>query len=95
MAPIRRLVLDVLTPHDPPLVELARSAAAVDGVDGVNLQLVEIDREVQNVKLTVEGATVDYDGVTDVVDRHGGSVHSVDEVVCGEVVTEAGTAQGE
>lgn len=89
MAPIRRLVLDVLKPHDPPLTDIAASLAALDGVDGVNISLVEIDQKVTNLKVTIEGANIDDDAVKTVVENHGGSVHSVDEVACGERLVEA------
>lgn len=34
MAPVRRLVIDVLKPHDPPLLEFAKRVGDVEGVDG-------------------------------------------------------------
>ncbi len=91
MAAIRRLVLDVLKPHEPSVTELADTAAEVDGVAGVNATLIEVDEEVENVKLTVAGDDIDEDAVYTAVDELGGSVHSVDEVVCGEDVVEAST----
>lgn len=88
MSPIRRLVVDVLKPHDPPLPEFASRLADVESVAGVTVTLVELDREVQNVKLTFEGETVEYDAVEAAVERLGGTVHSVDEVACGEYIVE-------
>ncbi|MFB6294689.1 MAG: DUF211 domain-containing protein [Candidatus Nanohaloarchaea archaeon] len=91
MAAIRRLVLDVLKPHEPTVTELADAAAEADGVAGVNAALIEVDEEVENVKLTVAGDDIDEDAVHTAVEELGGSVHSVDEVVCGEEVVEAST----
>lgn len=88
MAPIRRLVLDVLKPYEPETLEFAERIADIDGVEGVNATLVETDQSVQNIKLTVEGPAVDYDAVTDVVDGLGGTIHSVDQVACGSLVVE-------
>jgi len=88
MAPVKRLVVDVLKPHDPPLVEFAERVSEVDGVDGVTASLVELDREVQNVKLTVAGESVDADATEDRIESLGGSVHSVDQVSCGERVVQ-------
>lgn len=88
MAPLRRFVVDVLKPHKPPLVQFADRVAEVDGVDGVTVTLVELDREVQNVKLTVEGADLDVDAVESAIDGLGGTVHSVDQVSCGDHVVE-------
>jgi hypothetical protein len=89
MAPIRRLVLDVLKPHDPPQTELTRRLADVDGVRGVNCTLIEIDQKVTTLKLTIEGNEVDEDGVREVLESHGASVHSIDEVACGDELIEA------
>ena len=88
MAPVRRLVVDVLKPHDPPLLEFARRVGDVEGVEGVNASLVELDNEVQNVKLTFEGEALAFETIEATVERLGGTVHSVDQVVCGERVVE-------
>ncbi|MFB6294184.1 MAG: DUF211 domain-containing protein [Candidatus Nanohaloarchaea archaeon] len=88
MAATRRIVLDILKPHDPSMRELAERIADADGVGGVNAILVEIDEEVENVKVTAAGDDIDYDAVRDVVEELGGSIHSVDEIVCGDRVVE-------
>ncbi|WP_136715509.1 DUF211 domain-containing protein [Halorientalis salina] len=90
MAQIRRLVLDVLKPHEPAVPALADGVADCPGVEGVNVSLVESDREVENVKLTLEGEDIDYDAVRSTVDEFGASVHSIDEFACGETLIEAG-----
>lgn len=89
MATIRRLVIDVLKPHEPTLLRFSRRVSEVDGVEGVNTTLLELDQEVQNVKVTLEGPDLDYDRVEDAVEGIGGTVHSVDEVACGEYVVES------
>ena len=88
MAPVRRVVLDVLKPHEPSIVEFAQRVTATDGVAGVTASLVELDREVQNVKLTCEGEDLDFAALEARIEGLGGTVHSVDEVACGEVVVE-------
>ena len=88
MTLVRRLVVDVLKPHDPPLVEFATQVADLDTVDGATVSLIELDQEVQNVKLTVEGEALDVDAVTTTVEELGGSIHSTDQVACGEYIVE-------
>jgi hypothetical protein len=88
MAAIRRLVLDVLKPHEPSLVEFTGRVSEVDSVEGVSASLVELDNEVQNVKLTFEGAAIEFPAVEAVIEGQGGTVHSVDQVACGERVVE-------
>ena len=88
MAPTRRVVFDLLKPHDPSMLELADRVADLDGIDGVNATLLELDREVQNVKLTVEGDNIDFSAVEDAIEDLGASPHSVDQVITGERVVE-------
>jgi len=94
MARVRQIVVDVLKPHDPPLVEFTQRVADVDGVDGVRATVLEIDREVQNVELTVEGQRLAVDAVEAAVDSQGGTVHSVDAVACGDRVGPPRTPRG-
>ncbi|MFC6954623.1 DUF211 domain-containing protein [Halorubellus litoreus] len=88
MVELKRLVLDVLKPHDPDIREFAAAAARCEGVAGVNAVLVETDREVQNVKFTVEGQAIADDAVEAAIDDLGGTVHSIDEVVMGDEFVE-------
>lgn len=91
---VRRLVFDLLKPHDPDVVRIAKAVVTIPGVDGVNATLLETDREVQNVKLTIEGSDVPPDRVEATIEDLGGTVHSIDQVVVGSTITEeAETAQ--
>ena len=86
---IRRLVLDVLKPHVPTILDLATALTKVRGVTGVNLSLYEVDQQTETVKATIQGENIDYDGVVDVIRNFGGAIHSIDEVVAGrEIVKE-------
>lgn len=87
-APIRRLVLDVMKPHNPDILEFADAVAGCSGVEGVNAVLVETDREVQNIKLTIEGDDLEAAAIEETVVDLGGTVHSIDQVVCGERLVE-------
>jgi len=88
MGNLRRLVLDVLKPLDPSIVELVQILADLDGVDGVNISIYEIDRRVENAKITIEGNDLRFDEISDVIEENGGSVHSIDEVAAGKVLIE-------
>jgi hypothetical protein len=88
MANIRRLVLDILKPHEPGITEFAQVTEKLDGVEGVNATLIEIDEDVQNIKLTVEGEGISGEDLKNRVEDLGGSVHSIDEIVCGSKMVE-------
>ena len=88
MGNLRRLVLDVLKPLDPSIVILVQLLADLEGVDGVNISIYEIDRRVENAKITIEGQDLRYDEIVDVIEENGGSVHSIDEVAAGRILIE-------
>lgn len=88
MGNLRRLVLDVLKPLDPSIVALVQLLADLEGVDGVNISIYEIDRRVENAKITVEGQDLRYDEIVGVIEENGGSVHSIDEVAAGRILIE-------
>jgi hypothetical protein len=88
MATVRRLVVDVLKPHDPPLLDFTEQIATLECVDGVSSSLIELDQEVQNVKLTVEGEALDFEAIKSGIEELSGTVHSVDQVACGEYIVD-------
>lgn len=88
MGKIRRLVLDVLKPHEPTIIELASQLSELDGVEAVNISIYEIDLRVENAKITIEGENINYEIVDYVIQENGGTVHSIDEVVAGKMIIE-------
>ncbi|TET54758.1 MAG: hypothetical protein E3J64_01375 [Anaerolineales bacterium] len=94
MGNLRRLVLDVLKPLEPDIVELVQVLADVDGVDGVNIPIYEIDRRVENAKITIEGHDLTYSVINELIQENGGAIHSIDEVAAGKVlIDDVETAQ--
>lgn len=89
MVEIKRLVLDVLKPHEPDLLEFSEAVAQCGGVSGANVMLLETDREVQTIKITVEGDDIDATAVEETIDSLGGTIHSFDEVACGEILVDS------
>ncbi|MFO7918952.1 MAG: DUF211 domain-containing protein [Anaerolineae bacterium] len=87
-AKLRRIVLDVLKPHNPSIIELAQELAALPHVDGVNVNIYEMDRNVENAKVTLEGDDLNYQSILGVIQTAGGTVHSIDEVVAGKMLIE-------
>ena len=86
MGKIRRLVLDVLKPMEPNIIELAEMLSRDEGVSAVNISVVEIDLKVENAKITIEGDNIIYDRIRNIVQDMGGAIHSIDEVVAGKII---------
>ncbi|MCJ7428974.1 MAG: DUF211 domain-containing protein [Candidatus Nanohaloarchaeota archaeon QJJ-5] len=89
MVAIRRLVLDVLKPHEPSLLELTKAVGNEESVSSINASLYEIDEKVENIKVTVQGDDIDFEAVKQVIEENAGSIHSVDEAVCGNEIIDA------
>jgi len=85
---IKRIVLDVLKPHHPSIVELSKRISAIDGVMGVNCSLDEVDQETESIKITVEGPNLDFDQIDGVIRFSGAVIHSVDSVSAGKKLVE-------
>jgi hypothetical protein len=94
MAKIRRLVLDTLKPHEPNIIDLANELGELAGVSAVNISIYELDRMVENAKITIEGEDISYGMVSKLIEEMGGTVHSIDEVVAGKmIIDDASTLQ--
>ena len=79
---IKHLILDVLKPHIPSIVELSKAVVAdVNGIDKVVSEIVEMDQETESIKMQVYGQHIDLDKLIKVLRNFGASLHSIDEVI--------------
>ncbi len=85
---IRRLVLDVMKPHRPSIVEVALKLSKVDGVNGVNCILNEVDQETESLKVVIEGPNINFDEVQETLESLGAVIHSIDVAVAGKKIVE-------
>ncbi len=89
MAGLRRLVLDVLKPHEPSNVLLAVKLSEIENVEGVNLLLREMDQNTETLKITIVGDNLDFDKIRKILEEFGAVIHSVDEIVAGRKIVES------
>ena len=88
MSRIRRLVLDVLKPHKPTIIELSKQISVAKGVLGVNCSLDEVDQDTETIKITIEGDNIDFRVVSNAIESVGGVIHSIDSVSAGRKLVE-------
>ena len=94
MTNIKRLILDVLKPHNPSIIELAEKIGCLEGISGVNISLEEVDAETDSVKITIEGTNINYEKVQSEISECGAVIHSIDGVSAGmKLVDEVNTPQ--
>ncbi|MBS7622989.1 DUF211 domain-containing protein [Candidatus Bathyarchaeota archaeon] len=77
---VRKVVLDVLKPHQPQIPELASRLVACHGVDHVGISLAEIDQNTESIKVQVEGTDIKIDALKRCIEEMGATIHSIDEV---------------
>jgi hypothetical protein len=77
---IKRIVLDVLKPHEPPIQEFAKRLGAIPHVKSVDISTQEIDENTQTIRITVEGNEILYEEVDKKISELGATIRSVDKV---------------
>ncbi|MEJ2271723.1 MAG: DUF211 domain-containing protein [Candidatus Bathyarchaeota archaeon] len=85
---IRRLILDVLKPHKPNVVEVSEALSHLEGVEGVNIIINEIDQQVENAKVIVVGISISFEAIQKKLEELGATIHSIDEVAAGKKIVE-------
>ena len=91
---IKRIILDVLKPHQPSIIELAENLSCLEGISGVNISLEEVDAETDSIKITIEGNNINYSAVKKTISECGAVIHSIDGVSAGiKIINEVNTPQ--
>jgi hypothetical protein len=80
MVYVKRIILDVLKPHQPNALEFSQAIAEV-GIDyRVCLTVLEMDENTETLQIEVEGNAINYEAIQSTISDMGGSLHSIDEV---------------
>ena len=80
MVSVKRVVLDVLKPHQPNALEFSRTIAEVGAGYRVCLSVTEMDENTESTVIEIEGDAIDFEAVQSAITSMGGSLHSVDLV---------------
>ncbi len=83
---LRRLLIDVLIPHEPDLFVFAEGLCKLDKVDGLTIHVVEVDDKTKTVEITIEGEELSFDAIKQTIEDIGGSIHSIDEISAGSKI---------
>jgi hypothetical protein len=80
MVRIKRVVLDVLKPHNPNALDFTTSIAEKVPGCRIKLTVTAMDEKTETVLVVIEGEQVPFNVITGVISSLGGSIHSIDEV---------------
>lgn len=86
MLAVKRIVLDVLKPHQPNALEFCKLIAKAGSDYRVCLTVIEVDEKTETLQLEISGRDIDFEVLQASISDIGGSLHSIDEV---EVQNEA------
>ena len=85
---VKRVVLDVLKPHEPNALDFSKAIAEVGNDYRVTLTVIEVDKNTETLRVEIVGNAIDFEAVQAIISNLGGSLHSIDEV---EVQSETDT----
>ncbi|MFQ3234782.1 MAG: hypothetical protein ACI9C4_000333 [Paraglaciecola sp.] len=80
MVCIKRVVLDVLKPHQPNALDFSQAIARVGADYHVRLIVLEVDEKTESVQVEIRSQAIDFAAVQAAIGDMGASIHSIDEV---------------
>jgi len=80
MVKVKRIVLDVLKPHQPNGLMFASALAEKCPDCHIRYTVVEVDEQTETTVVTIEGEDILFDLIEEAISTMGASVHSIDEV---------------
>jgi hypothetical protein len=83
MSSIKRIVLDVLKPHQPNALDFASAIADQNPGCHVKVTVTEIDEKTETTVVVIESDDIPYQTIVETITGLGASVHSIDEVEVG------------
>lgn len=81
--PVKILVLDILKPHKPNILEFGRIICSEKSIEDANISVYAVDEKTESLKVVLEGKDIDFDRVKELIEDHGAVIHSMDKVVLG------------
>lgn len=80
MIQVKKLILDILKPHQPNALEFASALAEKGNEIQVTLIVEAVDEKTESVVVKIEGSDINFEHLTERIKELGASVHSIDEV---------------
>lgn len=82
--PVKVIVLDILKPHKPDIIELSRVICGIKGISKVTINVYATDEKTESIKATIEGSDVNFEKIKKDIEDYGAVIHSIDNVRTGK-----------
>ena len=80
MVLVKRLVLDILKPHQPRSLEFCAKLAEVGDDYRISLTVIGVDEQTETVEVCIEGYNLDFEAIQAAITEMSSALHSVDVV---------------
>jgi hypothetical protein len=79
-----KIILDVMSPAQQSISTLASILSQIDGVALIDIMLSELERDVEDFKVTIEGYALNIEEIRNAIKDFGGVIRNVDNLVTAE-----------
>lgn len=83
---ITRIVLDVMSPAQLSMVDLAKELEKIDGVLQIDINLSELEKNVEDFRVTLDGFGLNYEKIRDVIKDFGAVIRNIDSMTMKQYV---------
>jgi len=80
MVSVKKLVLDVLKPHQPNSLEFSCNLADVGDGYRVEVTVIEVDENTETLQVIIQGSDLDFEAIQTAIADMSGALHSIDVV---------------
>ena len=81
---LRVIVLDILKPHKPDIIEFGIMLEKEKSVKCLNLSVYAVDEKTESVKVALEGESLNLKNIKKLIDDAGAVIHSTDKAIIGK-----------
>jgi hypothetical protein len=75
---VARIVLDVMSPSSQSIVDLVEKLNRIEGVSQVDITVQELEKNVEDLKVTLEGYGLNYERIKEIIKDFGAVVRNLD-----------------
>jgi hypothetical protein len=73
-------MLDVMSPAQQSMVDLVEKLTKLEGISQVDITLQELEKNVEDFKVTLDGYGLDYEKIKEVIKDFGAVIRNVDSI---------------
>lgn len=77
---ITRIVLDIMSPAQQSMVDLAERLSKIDGISQVDITLSELETNVVDFKVTLDGYGLDFERIREIIKDFSAVIRNVDYI---------------